>query len=159
MTVPTANSVTAMSAFLTRYGAGSILPNVWMVNIDGLVKRTSLRFAALVGLCALLFATFSVAAYVCPKSSANAEMASMPGGCPDRDADQPNLCKAHCVMGQQQATQSAGDLPPLPLVHGLLASLFTPDFGATRAGQRAVRREPIRTVDPPATIRNCCFRL
>lgn len=85
-------------------------------------------------------------------------MASMQGGCPDHDADQPNLCKAHCAVGQQQTPQAAGDLPPLPLVHGLFASLFTSSFAPPGASQ-SPGCEPIRTVGPPATIRNCCFRL
>jgi hypothetical protein len=123
------------------------------------VKRTSFRLAALIGLCGLLFATLSVAAYACPKSSGDAEMASMQGGCPDHDADQPNLCKAHCAVGQQQTPQGAGDLPPLPLVHGLLASLFTQDFGTPRSCQSLAGCKPVRAVGPPATIQNCCFRL
>lgn len=158
-TEPTTDPMISTSTALTRQGTGSILPSVWIVSVAGFVKRTSFRFAALVGLCALLFATFSVAAYACPKSSGNAEMASMQGGCPDQDDDQPNLCKSHCAAGQQQTPQVAGDLPPLPLVHGLLASLFTLDCSAPWGRQSTAGCKPMRTVGPPATIRNCCFRL
>lgn len=158
-TGPASESVIDSSTALTRQGTGSILPSVWIASIVGFVNRTSLRFAALIGLCALLFATLSVAAYDCPKSSGAAEMAATQGGCPDHDADQPNLCKAHCAVGQQQTPQSAGDLPPLPLVHGLLASLFTVEFSASGARQSPAGHKLIRAVGPPATIRNCCLRL
>lgn len=156
---PNADPVVSTSTTLTRQATGSILASVWIVSVAGFVKRTSFRFAALVGLCALLFSTFSVAAYACPKSSGNGEMASMQGGCPDQDDVQPNLCKSHCAVGQQQTPQVAGDLPPLPLVHGLFASLFTADFSIPRRHQSPAGCKPIRTVGPPATIRHCCFRL
>lgn len=119
------------------------------------------RCAALTGVCALLFATLSVAAYACPIGAATVESAAsgMPDGCPDRDAGQPNLCMAHCTVGQQQTAQAAADLPPVPLVHGLLASLFIPGLVTTVSSHPLMGATPLRTTAPPITIRNCCFRL
>lgn len=117
--------------------------------------------AALLGLCALLFANLSVAAYACPGAVSGSQPAAtaMPDGCPDRDTDQPNLCKAHCATGQQQTTQAATDLPPLPLVHGLIATLFVLPFARSAPSADAVGATLSRNTAPPITIRNCCFRL
>jgi len=125
------------------------------------MSRTIRRCAALIGVCALLFSTLSVAAYACPVDAVTADSAAtaMPDGCPDRDAEQPNLCKAHCTTGQQQTAQAAADVPPLPLVHGLLATLFLPGVVTSAPSHHAVGATYPGSTAPPIPIRNCCFRL
>ncbi|MEO8040275.1 MAG: hypothetical protein ABI794_16020 [Betaproteobacteria bacterium] len=83
----------------------------------------------------------------------------MPTGCPDRDGEQPNLCKAHCAAGQQQTAQGAVDLPPLSLVHGLTATLFVPAAASSGFPGDVFGATPYHGTDPPIAIRNCCFRL
>jgi hypothetical protein len=73
----------------------------------------------------LLFTQLATAAYACPaelQALRNAaEMAEMPGcdgNMPrDMDADQPQLCKAHCQQGEQVVgTTPVGDWTPMPLL-------------------------------------------
>lgn len=124
------------------------------------MSRILRRCVALAGIVALLFSTLSVAAYVCPADPAgSASMANMPDDCPDRDTGQPNLCKAHCSAGQQQTTTGAADVPPLPLVHGLLSSLLPAATAIVPATWGRAIAAPTRTTAPPIAIRNCCFRL
>ena len=122
------------------------------------MNRTLRRCAALLGLCALLFADLSVAAYACPMDGAPSVSASagMPEGCA---AVQPNLCKAHCYSGQDLPGQAATDVPAVSLVHGLVASLYLPALRAIVPGFQSGQYTPSPANDPPATIRNCCFRL
>lgn len=123
------------------------------------MNRGLCRWAALIGIGTLLFATLSVAAYACPMAAGVGASMAMPVGCPDRGADQSNLCKAHCTAEQQQTAQAAADLPPLPLMHGLLATLFVAAPTSPFASHGAAGSPPTRTTSPPSTIRNCCFRL
>jgi hypothetical protein len=73
----------------------------------------------------LLFMQLATAAYACPTElqalRAEADMAAMPGcdGNMPRgmDADQPQLCKAHCQQGEQVVGASpSGDWTPWPLL-------------------------------------------
>ncbi len=126
------------------------------------MNRVLCRWAALIGIGTLLFATLSVAAYACPMAAgAGSTAMAMPAGCPahDQDTNLPNLCEAYCTADQQQTAQAAVDLPPLPLVHGLVATLFVSTAISPPAGQFAADATPTRTTSPPSTIRNCCFRL
>jgi hypothetical protein len=146
-------------AGLTSHGAGRMLDATRESPFT--MNRARQRYAALIGVCALLFTTLAVAAYPCPVGAATAESAAsdMPDGCPDRNVEHPNLCMAHCTVGQQQTAQAAADLPPMPLVHGLFASLFIPGFVTTASTHHVAGATPLRTTAPPITIRNCCFRL
>lgn len=118
------------------------------------------RCVALAGIVALLFSTLSVAAYACPGDpTGSGTMANMPEDCPDRNAGQPNLCKAHYSAGQQQTTTGVADFPPLPLVHGLLMSLLPGVSTTAPAARGQAAAAPTRTAAPPIAIRNCCFRL
>lgn len=127
------------------------------------MSRIFRRCAALAALGSLLFATLSVAAYACPMATpgAGSAAAAMPAGCSARnqDTDQPNLCRAHCTADQQQTVQAAVDLPSLPLMHGLVATLFVAASVSPPASHFAAGAAPDRTTAPPSTIRNCCFRL
>ena len=73
----------------------------------------------------LLFMQVAVAAYACPAElqapRAEAEMAAIPGcdgNMPrDMDAEQPQLCKAHCQQGEQAVGAAvANDWTPWPLL-------------------------------------------
>jgi hypothetical protein len=73
----------------------------------------------------LLFMQLATAAYACPAELQalrdGAAMASMPscdGNMPrDMDAEQPQLCKAHCQQGEQAVGATAvGDWTPWPLL-------------------------------------------
>lgn len=123
------------------------------------MSRIFLRLEALAAIGALLFASLSVAAYACPNATSGMTSVAMPAGCPDQDTEQPNLCKAHCAADQQQASQASADLPPLPLVHGLMATLFVPVSASLPPTRFAAVVTPARTTSPPFAIRNCCFRL
>lgn len=124
------------------------------------VSRIFRRCAALAAIGALLFTTLSVAAYACPMAAgAGSAPLTTPAGCSDQDADQPNLCKEHCAASQQLTAQAVSDLPPLPLVHGLMATLFVAASASPFATHVAASSPLSRTTSPPFTIRNCCFRL
>lgn len=97
----------------------------------GLAKSTLVRIATLVVLC-MLFAQISTAAYACPQllksasSMAGSQMAAMMDcdamKASQMDSAQPNLCKAHCQLGQQSPdTRSIADVQPMAL--DLLQSL------------------------------------
>ena len=73
----------------------------------------------------LLFMQLVTAAYACPTElqalRAEAEMAAMPdcdGNMPrGMDAEQPQLCKAHCQQGEQVVGATpVGDWTPMPLL-------------------------------------------
>lgn len=77
----------------------------------------------------LLFMQLATAAYACPAElqalRAEAEMAAMPGcdgNMPrDMDADQPQLCKAHCQQGEQVVGATpVGDWTPVPLLLAII---------------------------------------
>ena len=106
------------------------------------VHRTFKRWVSGGLVMLLLFMQLATAAYACPaelQALRNAaEMAAMPGcdgNMPrDMDAEQPQLCKAHCQQGEQVVgTASAGDWTPMPLLmavidwrHAALADLPRP---------------------------------
>jgi hypothetical protein len=74
----------------------------------------------------LLFMQLATAAYACPAElqtpRSDAAMATMPdcdgNMARDMDADQPQLCKAHCQQGEQVvgAGATVGDWTPVPLL-------------------------------------------
>ena len=77
---------------------------------------------------ALLFMQFATAAYACPAAVAAARastaMADMPG-CDmavSMDADQPQLCKAHCQQGNQAVNpaHAGGDTASWPVLLAVL---------------------------------------
>ena len=110
----------------------------------------------------VLFSNIAVAAYVCPMVGANTPLVATdqtPEKCPDRDARQPNLCKAYCTANQQHAGHQSVDAPAVGLAQALPGQLWkVPDFSGTM-GPVLARAAASQTTDPPATIRNCCFRL
>ena len=94
----------------------------------------------------LLFMQLATAAYACPAElralRSDAAMATMPG-CDgdmsrDMDADQPQLCKAHCQQGDQVVgTVPAGDWTPWPLLVAVIDWRTAVQFDLLPARQRS----------------------
>lgn len=123
----------------------------------------------------IVFAQVAVAAYACPAMpagsmsdgagyaalmgdlGASAGVDGMPTGF-RVDSALPNLCIAHCQVGQQNADgKPAPTVPP-----ALLASLYpvvpsTPRDRPTLA--RAAVDDSPRAASPPLAILHCCFRI
>ena len=106
----------------------------------------------------LLFTQLATAAYACPQLSAApdaaaaamaAEMAAMPdcAGMPaQRDADQPQLCKAHCEAGSSSVnSQPAAPDAPAAIA---LASAVVGVLDVAQAAQRAAAM-PAAVADGP----------
>lgn len=117
------------------------------------------RWLASMLIATLLCVQWTVAAYACPMqfsaswgaSSTAASSAGMPGCHGDMtgmDAEQPQLCKAHCQAGQQSVNSHA-DLADMgvALGHGL-ALLMVLDLAAPAA--RAALQPPLHGTGPPA---------
>lgn len=106
----------------------------------------------------LLLAQWATAAYACPQlaggatqSNAAMAMASMPdcaGGVPAMDPEQPQLCKAHCELGQQsvQSVSTVLDAPPAMAHGGALMGVLR----LAEAAERAATMPPTRGAGPPA---------
>ena len=120
----------------------------------------------LFALVSLLFMQLAVAAYVCPDSGSKvariAAMSASAAPCMesasmDMDDAQPNLCHAHCQIGQQSADKYQSVSPPAidTLPANLTLRVALPSFA-----QAAFQVSHLqRTTAPPLAIRNCCFRL
>lgn len=106
----------------------------------------------------LLFAQWATAAYACPQlagagkqSTPAIAMASMPdctGGTSTMDPEQPQLCKAHCELGQQSVQSGGTVLGALPVMAhgGALMGVLRPAEDADRAAPMP----PTRNAGPPA---------
>ncbi|MES2188512.1 MAG: hypothetical protein V4454_00195 [Pseudomonadota bacterium] len=129
-------------------------------------NRRNRLITVLFALFSLLFMQLAVAGYACPGTGSKAtEIAAMTeAGMPcaesmtmNMDDTQPNLCHAHCQVGQQSADKYQTSYPPaldtlptqwtvvVPVPHFATAPLQPPHLH--------------RTTAPPLAIRNCCFRL
>jgi hypothetical protein len=107
----------------------------------------------------LLFAQWATAAYACPQltggatqGDATTAMAAMPdctGSMPAMDPEQPQLCKAHCDIGQQsvQSGSTALDAPSAMAHGGALMGVLRLADAAERA---ASMLPPTRWAGPPA---------
>ena len=134
----------------------------------------------LIGL--LLFAQFAVASYACPGlkgrglvatggtgnvmlsavsgATPEAQLAVMPPGCEQMDADSPNLCAEHCHQGQQSA-----DTVAAPAVSPLIPTLLYPlplepqhSLGSGRSLPAPDARLDAAP-EPPHAILHCVFRI
>lgn len=122
--------------------------------------RHTRKLAAVLTLIGLLFAQMVVSAYACPAMAPDQVVASVDDSMPpchkSADADR-GLCLAHCQDGQK----ISGDHTAL---HS--AATFVAAFTITLlpASAEALPAAPIsadlfRATSPPASIRNCCFRI
>ena len=142
-----------------------------------LIPRNLNRFIARLLVGVLVFAQMTVAAYAC----AGAQHTVVPGagasgteetmlraamtalcdgdiGHAAMDPAQPNLCRAHCQSGQQNA-----DGKPAPSLSAAIpTSLYPRALSVLPADiQRAstAPHDPPRKSDPPHAILHCCFRI
>jgi hypothetical protein len=112
----------------------------------------------------LLFMQVALAGYSCPgvetKVQQVAAMAEAGMPCAgsmsmSMDEDQPGLCHAHCVAGQQASDHQPLQVLALALPVGLVLerpALEPPIRSAPQASLLA------RATAPPLSIRNCCLR-
>lgn len=97
------------------------------------------RFAAYLGILAILFAQAAVAVYACPALAApSASAGERHAPCADMDPGAPNLCERHC-HGQDQQPGSAPVAVPL----------FVAAFMVAPSGDPAAALSP-RALAPPA---------
>jgi hypothetical protein len=115
---------------------------------------------------ALLFAQGAVAAYACPAlktalAASAAQEAAMPADCEHMgrmDEATPNLCVAHCQLGQQSAdSQPAPTVPPV-LPNVLVVALADPAALESNGRLQASECFPA-AASPPHAILHCCFRI
>ena len=129
-------------------------------------NRRNRLITVLFALVSLLFMQLAVAGYMCPATEAKvaqtAAMADLNMPCAEsmvlnQDDAQPNLCKAHCQVGQQTADRY--ELPP-PVALGVMPADFAmPARVALVSGAPLQAPHLMRTTAPPVAISNCCFRL
>ena len=125
-----------------------------------MLTRAIKRFAACIGIAALLFSQLAVAAYACPIVMNSGEIAnvltaedmhlSMPG-CEESDGGNPNLCLEYSQAGSQ-AVQST---PQAPLPAVVMTPVAVVDFPqpANHPGIIALSILPERETSPPPLLR------
>jgi hypothetical protein len=120
----------------------------------------------LLALCSFLFMQLAVASYACPTAvSKVAEVTAMvEAGMPcaesmslKMDAEQPNLCQAHCRTGQQTTDKYQPTAPVA--IDALSVDFRLPGIVPVLLGASLQSPHLTRTTAPPVAIRNCCFRL
>ena len=114
----------------------------------------------------LLFMQLAVAGYACPNTSfkaaersamAVADIPCAQSMTTNMDEEQPNLCKAHCLAGQQVADKYE---VPAPVAITDLPAAFTLPIVLTALLAVPVQAPHLkRTTAPPLAILNCCFRI
>ena len=116
------------------------------------------RLSGWMGILALLFAQLAVSAYACPTSpvvEAGMTQSSVPSSCDRIDQEKVNLCEKHCHdSGQSQDSVAA--------IHGAFVPAFIAFVHMSPRGPSSqTSGEPalLHATAPPATIRNCCFRI
>jgi hypothetical protein len=127
-----------------------------MVSISRRMRRWLSGWLALT----LLFTQLATAAHACPKQDATARGAAIAamaetvamGDCAGApasvmDADQPNLCKAHCEAGAQSANNADAtlDVPPGAPMAPPLVRVLDP----AQAGRRAAAMPATLAAGPP----------
>ena len=125
-----------------------------------MLTRAIKRFAACIGIAALLFSQLAVAAYACPIVMNSGEIAnvltaedmhlSMPG-CEESDGGNPNLCLEYSQAGSQ-AVQSTPQAPLPAVVMTPVAVVDLPQ-PAIRPGIIALSILPERETSPPPLLR------
>ncbi len=123
------------------------------------MNRAWRQLAGYLGILALVFAQLAVSAYACPLTSigvadaGSAVAADSP--CHEVDPAAANLCDKHCHDAER--SQAAGVSIDWAFVAGYVAVLHLPIVRATSpSGENPALHH---ANFPPATIRNCCFRI
>jgi hypothetical protein len=130
--------------------------------------RLSRVVAALIALCSMLFMQLAVAGYVCPQFDATdghgstivvEDVAHTGTDCLGADKEQANLCQAEATFGNQSVDNGAGlSVPPFAAAAVMLVvrELTTEPAYVERNVPALLMA---RVTAPPASIRNCCFRI
>ena len=135
------------------------------------MSRAFNRLVARLLLAALLFAQGALVAYACPGltpalavNPGISERAAMPADCAQMgdmsamDGSTPNLCVAHCQLGQQSTDHP--DAPSLPPVMRNALYVATADPALPGSAQRAFAcARTASSTAPPHSILHCCFRI
>lgn len=123
------------------------------------------RFATvLIALASLVFMQLALAGYSCPGAQSKVQQAAAmaEAGMPcagsmsmSMDDEQPGLCHAHCVAGQQ-----ASDNHPLQVLAVALPAGLALERVALEPVIRSAPQDSLlaRTTAPPLSIRNCRLR-
>jgi hypothetical protein len=125
-------------------------------------RRPWRRALSVLALLAILFSQLAVAAYACPNMAP--AMAQMEEGveampcCAEPDPEAPQLCWQHYQAGKQSADRP--DAPTVSAVVAILHVMPAPPLATPPAAAPGTFHPPAleRRVEPPASIRNCCFR-
>jgi len=126
------------------------------------MKLFGRKIIASLGVCVLLFAQLTVAAYAC-SISANSQVPAIAGiasndnakPCHQMDPANANLCKQHCEQTSQSIDTNPPasiDVPVLPLIATIVPTAIHLPVRATWRGELLTHR-----IDPPLSIRNCRF--
>jgi len=122
------------------------------------MNRVWRQIAGWLGILALIFAQLAVSAYACPMTSfGTVEAAPSLTSSPYDQVDQveANLCDKHCYGSEQSQTT-------VPGIHGAFVPAFIAvvDLPSPLAPSASVENPALHhATSPPATIRNCCFRI
>ncbi|MEO8344178.1 MAG: hypothetical protein ABI607_00650 [Betaproteobacteria bacterium] len=122
-------------------------------------------------LAALLFAQGAIAAYACPALAGTmtptlkpVSTVPMPPDCEHvvsmaaADTDTPNLCQAHCQLGQQSNDHPAAPTVP-PVVASILVIVLPDPALMVSAGRPFTIENFTAAASVPHTILHCCFRI
>ncbi len=125
------------------------------------MKHRLRRFAALTGIAALLFMQIAVSAYACPGGTemAVSAVSQMAGGCDEMDGAPTPLCHSHCADGAQSLTKPQTPGTPAAIGTAPAAVVFVVAARPAASSVSVRVRHLAHAPEPPASIRNCCFRL
>lgn len=125
------------------------------------MKRPIRILAAWLALGVVLFSQLAVASYACPFLAPPVEMtAPMVGGCDGMpmDQDQPALCHAHGLQGDQSLDKPLVSMPQPALLQGLVSD-WGLESGLAPGIPGELRSLLARATAPPVALRNCCLRI
>ena len=124
------------------------------------MKRRTSSIASLIAIVAFVFSQLAIAAYACEMGMAHEAAAVQPSAdCCDPANAPDTACHDHC--------QQANKAPERTVVLGVAAPaeaspampLRVPDIAGTHPAPRLKAPHLARHIEPPISIRNCCFRI
>ena len=118
------------------------------------MSRSKRMLVAWLSLLAMVFAQLGVSAYACPLVEPASSAMETGSHCERMHAAQPNLCEKHCHNEQQAGAQAT--LPAAYVPSFIATVAVAPSASAPLAAAVPTLRH---AVDPPPTIRHCCWRI